>query len=100
LATQAQTEALLRRMRDMSAADLSVLAASADTPGSNMTTAPGSRNDALWSDMEKLGWLTVKSETLDLPGGKQYLMKIYAIAAEGREPILTLLSALSVGHGC
>ena len=41
MATQEQMEALLVRMRGMSAADLSVLDASAHTPDSNMTTSPG-----------------------------------------------------------
>jgi len=43
-ATQAQVDAVLQRMRQMSAADLAVLAASTQTSGSSMTTAPGSAN--------------------------------------------------------
>jgi hypothetical protein len=43
MATEAQIEVLLQRMREMSAADLSVLEASTKTPGGSMTTAPGAR---------------------------------------------------------
>ena len=56
MAPQAQIEALLKRMRGMSAADLSVLLASSKTPDSNMTTGPGSPNEILWSEMVELGW--------------------------------------------
>jgi hypothetical protein len=57
MATEAQIEALLQRMREMSAADISVLEASTKTPGSSMTTAPGSHNEVLWSEMVGLGWM-------------------------------------------
>ena len=95
MATEAQLQALLQRMREMSAADISVLYASAQTPGSSMTTAPGSPNESLWSEMVALGWMTRRDEDLELPGGLRLPMKIYAISPEGLEPILNLLSALS-----
>jgi|SRR5579862_8696715 len=95
MATEAQIEALLNRMRTMSAADISVLHASAHTPDSNMTTAPGSANEALWSEMVNMGLMSVKEDALDLPGGKRFVMRIYSISPEGLEPILDLLSALS-----
>jgi hypothetical protein len=95
MATDAQIEALLNRMRTMSAADISVLHASAHTPDSNMTTAPGSANEALWSEMVNLGWMIAKEDALDLPGGRRFVMKIYSISPEGLEPILNLLARLS-----
>ena len=49
MAAQAHIDALVRRVREMSAADISVLEASAQTPGSNMTTSPGGPNEILWS---------------------------------------------------
>lgn len=91
MATQAQIEALLERMRQMSAADLSILQASAQTPGSSMTTAPGSANEALWSEMVGLGWMTSREENLDLPGGAHFPMRIYTISPAGLEPIRNLL---------
>ena len=97
MATQAQIEAVLHRMREMSAADISVLEASSKTPGSNMTTAPGSPNEALWSEMVRLGWMIRRDEDLELPGGARLPMKIYTISAEGLDPILNLLSTLSKG---
>ena len=95
MATPAQIEALLQRMREMSAADLSVLEASTQTPGSSMTTGPGSPNEVLWSEMVDLGWMIRRDEALDLPGGARFPMKIYTISPEGLEPISNLLSILS-----
>lgn len=71
MVTQAQIENLLRRMEKMSAADISILEASSNTPGSNMTTAPGSQNEALWSEMVQLGWMIRRDEELELPGGRR-----------------------------
>lgn len=97
MATQAQIEALLERMREMSAADLSVLETSTETPGSSMTTAPGSPNELLWSEMVALGWMNRRDEDLELPGGARFPMKIYTISPEGLQPILNLLSILTKG---
>ena len=94
-ATQAQVDAVLQRMRQMSAADLSVLAASTQTPGSSMTTAPGSANEALWSELVTLGWMIKRDEDLELPGGRRLPMTVYTINAEGLQPISDLLSAVS-----
>ena len=97
MATPEQIEALLKRMRGMSAADLSVLEASVHTPESNMTTAPGSPNEALWSEMVDLGWMSKNEDAIDLPGGTRFVMTIYSIRPEGVQPILGLLAALSKG---
>jgi hypothetical protein len=84
-------------MQTMSAADLSVLDASAHTRDSNMTTAPGSPNELLWTRMLELGWTSKRQEALDLPGRAPLVMNIYAIRPEGVEPILSLLAALGKG---
>jgi hypothetical protein len=97
MATQEQMDFLLARMRGMSAADLSVLDASVHTPDSNMTTSPGSPNQALWSEMVELGWMNKKEDAIDLPGGTRFTMTVYSIRPEGLEPILSLLSSLSKG---
>jgi hypothetical protein len=97
MATQTQIESLLQRMRGMSAADLSVLQASADTPDSQMTTAPGSPNEALWSEMEQLGWMTRAAEEISLPGGGKFAMHTYSMTPAGREGVLKLLSQLLPG---
>jgi hypothetical protein len=94
MATQPQIEALLKRMREMSAADISVLEASTQTPESSMTTAPGSANEALWSEMVELGWMTTKDENLELAEGMHFPMTIYTISPEGLQPIMNLLAAL------
>ena len=93
-ATEAQFAELLVRMRQMSAADVSLLDASLNTPDCNITTAPGSRNEALLSKMVTLGWMARREEALDLPGGKRFVMKIYSITPQGQDPIATLLSML------
>jgi hypothetical protein len=95
MATEAEIAALLERMRAMSAADISVLEASANTPESNVTTAAGSANEALWSEFVKLGWMIKKEDMLDLPAGKRFVMTIYSISSEGLQPILDLLSTLA-----
>jgi hypothetical protein len=94
MVTQAQIDALLQRMRQMSAADLSVLEASSGTPESSMTTAPGSPNEVLWSEMVGMGWMTKRDEDLDLPGGVRIPMSIYSITQQGLQPIMNLLSTL------
>jgi len=94
MATPAQIEALLERMRKMSPADISVLDASSKTPESSMTTGPGSANEALWSEMVELGWMTRTQDDLELPGGRHFPMKIYAISPAGLQPIQDLLSRL------
>jgi hypothetical protein len=92
--TEAQIATLLQRMQQMSAADISVLEAAATTPGSSMTTGPGSANESLWTEMAALGWMSVKNDVLDLPGGKQFVVRIYSISPNASEPILKLLSAV------
>jgi len=94
MATEAPMATLLQRMQQMSAADISVLQAAANTPGSSMTSAPGSANESLWTDMAALGWMRVKDDVLDLPGGTQFVVRMYSITAQGGEPIAKLLSAL------
>jgi hypothetical protein len=95
MATEEQIQSLLQRMGAMSEADISVLVASSQTPESGMTTGPGSPNEALWSEMADLGWMNIKEDALELPGGRQFTMKIYTISPEGLQPILELLSAFS-----
>ena len=94
MADAVQIRALLERMRAMSAADISVFEASANTPDSSMTTAPGSANEALWSEFLKLGWMIKKEDVLDLPNDKRFVITIYSISSEGLQPIRDLLSTL------
>jgi hypothetical protein len=95
MASDGQIKALLERMRAMSAADISVLEASANTADSNMTTAPGSANEALWSEFVKFDWMIKKEDAIDLPGGKRFLITIYSISPNGLQPIRELLSTLA-----
>src|ERR1035437_2000113 len=95
MATEAQIEGLVQRMRKMSAADISVLEARSQTPDSSMTATPGSQNEALWSEMAELGWKVIREDEIDLTGGKRYVMKTYTISTEGLQPIVNSLSTLS-----
>ncbi len=65
------------------------------TPESSMTTAPGSPNEALWSEFVDLGWMIRKDDDLELPGGARFPMRIYSMSPEGLQPILNLLAALA-----
>jgi hypothetical protein len=95
MASQQEMEALLQHMRQMSAADLSVLHASVHTPGSFMTTSPGSPNQLFWSAMEKLGWMIRTEDDLGLAGGGRFSLQMFAATPEGCAAIGDLLAALA-----
>jgi hypothetical protein len=86
--------ALLQQMYSMSAGDLSTLEASLGDPGSKMVTSPGSPNDALWSRMVSLGWMSLEERTVGIPEGPSIVMKEYRIEPEGRQPVTQLMAAL------
>jgi hypothetical protein len=94
MASQHEVPALLQQMRQLSAADLSVLQASVSTPGSFMTTSPGSPNQLVWSAMEKLGWMVRSEDELGLAGGGRFALQMFAATPEGCEAIKELLSSL------
>jgi hypothetical protein len=89
-----RTDALLDRMREMSAADISVLEAAATGPsGAGLTTMLGSPNDILWTDMERAGWMT--SLIKELPAnGLQLQLKVFRLEEAGQAPVRDLLERL------
>ncbi len=91
---QQRDEALLERMRNMSAGDLSILeAALTDLDGGEpvmMTTTPGSDNDLLWSQMVAHGWLT-QAAPLEVPIPTEAFV-VSPAAAQAGGPIRDLLA--------
>jgi hypothetical protein len=85
--SEEQADSLLRRLRE----------ASMDTPESSMASAPGSRNEALWTELVQLGCMTCRDETIDLPQGRQHVFKIFSLTPDGREAVAVLLSRLVDG---
>ena len=88
--TQAQIDSLKARMKEMNAADLSILAALSDSFKEEETirlaTIPGSKNDLLWSEMAALNLMT-----LDKPLEEHAASKVYVVHREAREPLEALL---------
>jgi len=91
--TQAQIDSLKARLKDMSAADLSILAALSDSFKDEETvrlvTTPGSKNDVLWSEMAALNLMT-----LDKPLEEHAASRVYVVHREAGEPIEALLKEL------
>ena len=83
-------------MREMGDADLSVLVAAVDSLGGeqsvNLTTTPGSRNDVLWTEMVKLGWMSV-ADPVDLPPGS----KLFTLNAQARAQLDALITTHARG---
>jgi hypothetical protein len=84
---------LLPQMREMSAADLSILQALVESLGVEdtvkVTTTPGSANDRLWSEMAKLGWMSA-----DTPLEVPVATKVFVVHASAKEPLSTLLTEI------
>jgi hypothetical protein len=91
--TQEQIESLKARLKEMSAADLSILEAlpeslkQAETV--RLVTIPGSKNDLLWSQMAALDWMK-----LDKPLEEHAESHVYIVPSEAVEPLETLLMEL------
>ena len=88
-----QIEAMKTNLKEMSAADLSILAALSESLREEETvrlaTIPGSKNDQLWSKMAELHWMT-----LDTPLEEHPASKVYIVRREALEPIETVLLEL------
>jgi hypothetical protein len=87
-----QQLALLTRMRELSAADLSILEAVVESLGTDesprLTTIPGSANDRLWSEMTKLGWMSADAPLEDVP----MATKVFVVHASAKEPLDALVT--------
>jgi hypothetical protein len=89
-ATPSQIESLKKLVREMSAADLSILAAVPQTlqqeENVRLATISGSKNDLLWSQMATLNWMK-----LDEPLEQHPVSKVYVVSREAREPLEAFL---------
>jgi hypothetical protein len=92
--TEEQKQDLLTLSRAMTAGDLSILQAAIDELGEErpimVTTTPGSKNDLLWSEMVKLGWMS-PAGPLDAP----VKAKVFLIDPSAKEPIRGFLAQWS-----
>ncbi|HXQ50276.1 MAG TPA: hypothetical protein VN802_04215 [Stellaceae bacterium] len=94
MATDAEIEALLRRLRFTGPGDLSIhhaAVAAAKIP--HMATSPGSDNDKLWTMMQAMGWGTLESEMVH-PPPQQVVMKRFTLNDEGKDGLARLLETL------
>ena len=89
-ATRSQIESLKTLLKEMSAADLSILEVVPETLRQEETvrlaTTSGSKNDILWSQMAALNWMK-----LDEPLEAHPVSKVYVVTREAREPLEALL---------
>lgn len=91
--TREQLEALKTMMREMSAADLSILEAVPQAlqqeESVRLATTVGSRNDGLWSQMAALQWMKPEEPLEEVPGSR-----VYVVPREAREALEALLLEL------
>jgi len=89
-ATPAQLESLKTLMREMSAADLSILETVPQTleqeESVRLVTVSGSKNDLLWSQMVALDWMKQEGPLEEHPASK-----VYIVSREARDPLEGLL---------
>lgn len=89
---------LEQRLRALGPGDRSVIIHSATNPGSVMTTSPGSPNDSLWSEMEKVGW-TKQVDVFAKPGENNPLaglLRTFALTDSGAEAVKKAAAKLQV----
>jgi hypothetical protein len=93
MAGDEQGRPLLSQMRELTAADLSILQAVVESLGVEdtlkVTTTPGSANDRLWSEMTKLGWMSA-----DAPLEVPVATRVFVVHASAREPLSALLTEI------
>jgi hypothetical protein len=89
-ATPSQIESLKKLIKEMSAADLSILEAVPEALQQEecvrLATISGSKNDMLWSQMTALNWMK-----LDEPLEEHPESKVYVVPREAREPLEAFL---------
>ncbi|MEH2484882.1 hypothetical protein [Bradyrhizobium sp. AZCC 2230] len=80
----------------LSPGDLSVNEAAAARPGSTVATGVRSANDALWSQMERVGWTQrITDELLSIPG----VTSAYVLTEAGARAVTTELAAIATVIG-
>jgi hypothetical protein len=93
LAGRFEMQKLAGMVERLSSADKSVLAATLQTPGSQIATVKNSPNDILWSKMVELGFAREMTLELDLPAALQYIRpRSFALTELGRTTMSQLLA--------
>ena len=87
-----ESKPLIALVNTLSAGDISVVQACLQVSDGQMMTVSGRKNDIIWSEMEKLGWM--RQVKIDHPvlGNPALGQKAFSITARGREGIPRLLS--------
>jgi hypothetical protein len=86
---------LLGVLGRLSAADRSVLAATLETPDSQIATVRGSPNDVLWSKLVELGFAREMVLDLELPPQLKHIQpRSFALTDAGRSALAELLPQL------
>jgi hypothetical protein len=86
---------LLGVLQRLSAGDRSVLAATLETPGSQIATVRGSPNDVLWSKLVELGFASEMVLDIELPPGLKHIQpRSFALTDAGRSALAELLPTL------
>jgi len=87
---------LERLLRRLSPADRSVLAATVETPDSQIATVRDTANDVLWSRLGELGLARELVLDIDLPPASKHIQpRSYALTAAGRAAIAEVLTGLA-----
>jgi hypothetical protein len=84
---------LEQRLRSLGPGDRSVIEAAVSRPGSVMTTSQGSPNDALWSEMEKVGW-TKRLNPFEGTPELAALLRAFALTEDGAKAVVAALARL------
>jgi hypothetical protein len=88
-----ELEGLLRRLPP---ADSSVLAATLETPDSQIATVRDTPNDVLWSRLVELGVARELVLDIDLPPALKHIQpRSYALTTPGRAAIAEVLTGLA-----
>jgi hypothetical protein len=86
-------EQLQELLQGLSAADRSVLAATLETPDSQIATVRNSANDQLWSRLVELGYAREMVLDIDLPPALKHIQpRSFALTASGRAALAELLA--------
>ena len=100
MTTDLEIQELLRLMQRASAGDMSILLHASrprDEPVS-MATSPGTNNDKLWSEMVKLGWMSVRDDKVPTKFAA-ITIRIFTLTPNGRAGIAELLTRSSKREG-
>jgi hypothetical protein len=96
IADRFEMQKLAGMVQRLSSTDKSVLAATLQTPESQIATIKNSPNDILWSKMVELGFAREMTLELDLPAALQHIQpRSFSLTELGRTTMSQLLAIAS-----